>query len=80
MVGDLSHIPRSSERGRMDHLLFIGSVHTLFTAVFLITKRARSLNDTVLAVWMVFITLPLISGASVQTWPDIHIPILSVVI
>lgn len=60
----------------MEHLLFVGSVHALFTTLFLMTKRARSLNDTVLAVWMVFIALPLISGAAVQTWPDLHIPVL----
>lgn len=60
----------------MEHLLFVGSVHALFTALFLLTKRARSLNDTILAVWMVFIALPLISGAAVETRPDVHIPVL----
>ena len=60
----------------MEHLLFVGSVHALFTAFFLITKRGRSLNDGVLALWLVFMALPMISGAIVQTWPDVYIPIL----
>ena len=60
----------------MEHLLVVGSVHALFTAIFLITKRARTLNDLVLAAWMLFTALPLIAGATAQAWPDQHIPIL----
>jgi AraC-like DNA-binding protein len=60
----------------MEHLLVVGGVHALFTATFLLTKRSRTLNDTVLAVWMVFMALPLIAGATAQAWPDKFIPIL----
>lgn len=60
----------------MEHLLVVGSVHALFTAIFLMTKRSRNLNDTVLAVWMVFLALPLIAGATAQAWPNKYIPIL----
>lgn len=60
----------------MEHLLIVGSVQAFFTAFFLMTKRPRALNDTVLAVWMIFIALPLIAGATAQAWPDKYIPIL----
>lgn len=60
----------------MEHLLVIGSVQSLFTAIFLGTKRLRMLNDLVLAVWMVFLAMPLIAGATVQLWPDVNIPVL----
>jgi AraC-like DNA-binding protein len=60
----------------MEYLLVIGSVHALFTATFLGTKRHRTLNDKFLAVWMVFLAMPLIAGASVQLWPTVHIPFL----
>jgi AraC-like DNA-binding protein len=60
----------------MEHLLVVGSVHALFTALFLMTKRARNLNDVVLATWMVFMALPFIAGATAQAWPEKHIPIL----
>lgn len=60
----------------MEHLLFIGSVQALFTALFLITKPVKAVNDIILGTWMIFLALPLMAGAAVQTWPDVRIPIL----
>jgi len=61
----------------MEYLLVVGSVQSLFTTVFLWTKRAKKLHDTILAVWMVFMAMPFISALTVQIWPESHIPILS---
>ncbi|MBU2868690.1 helix-turn-helix domain-containing protein [Pacificibacter marinus] len=61
----------------MEYLLVVGSVQSLFTTVFLWTKRAKKLHDTILAVWMVFMAMPLIAAIAVQIWPSSHIPILS---
>lgn len=60
----------------MDHLLYIGIVHCCFTAIFLATKRDRTLHDNVLAAWMVFMALPMLAGAAVRAFPDIYIPVL----
>ncbi|MCG3268558.1 AraC family transcriptional regulator [Yoonia sp. I 8.24] len=60
----------------MEHLLFVGSVQALFTTFFLLNKRTKSLNDTILAVWMVLMALPLVSGAVMQLWPEIKVPLL----
>ncbi|WP_068311314.1 helix-turn-helix domain-containing protein [Aliiruegeria sabulilitoris] len=60
----------------MNELISIGIVHSCFTALFLATKRDRTLNDSVLAAWMVFMALPLLSGLSGHLLPDIQIPVL----
>lgn len=60
----------------MEYFLFIGIVQALFTSVVLLSKRESALNDHILAVWMIFIALPMIAGAAIQMWPDLHIPIL----
>ncbi len=60
----------------MEYLLLVGIVQAIFTTVFLVSKRERALSDKILAVWMVFIALPLIGGAVIRLWPEIHFPIL----
>lgn len=60
----------------MEHLLYVGIVQALFTAAFVLTRRAVTLNDKVLATWMVFIALPLISGAAARGLPEVRIPLL----
>lgn len=60
----------------MDSLLWIGIVQSCFTAVFLATKSKKALSDTILAVWMVFIALPLLSGAAIRLMPEVYIPVL----
>lgn len=60
----------------MEYLLFIGIVQALFTTGVLVSKQECALNDKILAVWMVFIALPMIGGAAIQMWPDVQIPIL----
>lgn len=61
----------------MENLLFVGIVQALFTAMFLASKRNIAPSDQVLAVWMVFIALPMVSGVLIRLWPDVHFPILS---
>lgn len=61
----------------MEPLLYVGIVQALFTAVFLETRTNSSLNDRVLAVWMVLIALPFLSGVTVRALPDTFIPIIS---
>ncbi|MDV7142707.1 AraC family transcriptional regulator [Tropicimonas sp. TH_r6] len=60
----------------MDELMFTGMVHACFTATFLAAKRGRTLNDTVLAVWMIFMALPLLSGVAGRFFDGISIPVL----
>lgn len=61
----------------MEALLYVGIVHATFTAVFLASQHDRTLNDKVLAAWMVFIALPLLSGVAARSLPGISIPLLS---
>ncbi|SNS16734.1 helix-turn-helix domain-containing protein [Tropicimonas sediminicola] len=61
----------------MEELIYIGAVHASFTAIFLATKRERTLNDTVLALWMVFMALPLLSGIAAQRLEGVSIPLLT---
>lgn len=60
----------------MEILLFVGIVQALFACVFLLSKPKRVASDMLLAVWMIFFVLPMISGAAVRLWPDVYIPIL----
>ncbi len=61
----------------MEYLLFVGVVQALFTTVFLASKRPCPLSDRILAIWMVFIALPMIGGTAVRLWPDVSIPVLN---
>ncbi len=60
----------------MDELICIGLVHACFTATFLVAKRGKTLNDKVLAAWMVFIALPLLSGLIGHLFDANPVPIL----
>lgn len=60
----------------MEILLFVGIVQALFACVFLLSKPKRVASDMLLAVWMIFLVLPMISGAAIRLWPDVYIPIL----
>ncbi|MEO9528436.1 helix-turn-helix domain-containing protein [Roseibium sp.] len=60
----------------METLLFSAVVQALFTTAFLISKPKCTLSDGILAVWMVFIALPMISGVAASLWPELRIPVL----
>lgn len=62
---------------RMEYLLFVGVVQALFTTVFLASKRSCSLSDRILAIWMVFIALPMMGGVAARLWPGTSISILN---
>lgn len=57
-------------------LLFIGTVQALFTCALLLSKPAIQTKDKILAVWLMLLILPMISGAVIGLWPDFYVPIL----
>ncbi len=61
----------------MENLLFVGVAQAIFTTVFLASRRSCPFSDRILAVWMVFIALPMIGGTAILLWPDVSLPILS---
>lgn len=59
----------------MAQLLIIGVTFSLFTALFLVTKRDRNFHDGILAVWLVIMALPILLGVATRNFPEMQIPV-----
>ncbi|MDB1125286.1 helix-turn-helix domain-containing protein [Vibrio algarum] len=60
----------------METLLCIGIVHSLFIILFLLSKPQKNKRDIIIALWMVFLGLPMLSELVSQDGLDLPIPFL----
>ena len=61
----------------MIEILYVGTAHAIFVALFLWSKENKTLSEKLLSVWMLFLALPMISRALSPDILDLSIPVLS---
>ena len=49
---------------------------SLFTALFLLTKRHKNLHDEILAIWLVAMAMPVLLGVAERNIPGLEVPVL----
>lgn len=60
----------------MSEFIFIGLAQTLFTVVFITSKKERLISDNILIAWIVFLAMPLLTRALSPALLDIPVPLI----
>lgn len=60
----------------MAQLLVIGVTLSLFTALYLVSRRDKNSHDDILALWLLVMAMPVLLGVAMRNFPDLQIPVL----
>lgn len=58
----------------MEAIIYVGITHAVFVALWMMSKRPKQLSDKICAIWMLFLSLPLISMLFRLAFPGCTLP------